>query len=97
MSVRMLRCGIRTKGEVELFLQGRQSLDIRAGEQEREPSVTVTVPRQNIATLSVLVNQRQAARLNRAQDVSPELVSQLIHRLILPSCGILGDKPVTSP
>jgi hypothetical protein len=45
--------------------------------------MAMTVPRQNIALLSVLVNQSQAARLNRAQDVSPELVRQPIHRLIV--------------
>lgn len=32
--------------------------------------MAMTVPRQNIALLSVLVNQSQAARLNGAQDVS---------------------------
>ena len=51
--------------------------------------MAMTVPRQNIALLSVLVNQSQAARLNRAQDVSPELVRQLIHRLILYSYDVL--------
>ena len=43
--------------------------------------MAMTVPRQTIALLGVLINQSQAARLNRAQDVSPELVRQLIHRL----------------
>jgi hypothetical protein len=55
----------------------------------------VTVPRQNTAPLSVLVNQSQAARLNRAQDVSPELVRQLIHRLILCFYSVLADKHAT--
>jgi hypothetical protein len=41
--------------------------------------MVMTVPRQNIALPSVLVNQSQAARLNRAQDVSPELARQVIH------------------
>jgi hypothetical protein len=45
----------------------------------------------------MLVNQSQAARLDRAQDVSPELVRQLIHRLILHSYGVLGYKNVTWP
>jgi len=43
--------------------------------------MAMTVPRQTITLLGVLINQSQAARLNRAQDVSPELVRQLIHRL----------------
>jgi hypothetical protein len=59
--------------------------------------MAMTVPRQNIALLSVLVNQSQAARLNRAQDVSPELVRQLIHRLTVYFYGVPGYKPVTLP
>jgi hypothetical protein len=57
--------------------------------------MAMTVPWQNIALLSVLVNQSQAARLNRAQDVSPELVRQLMHRLIVHFYGVPGYKPVT--
>ena len=57
--------------------------------------MAMTVPRQNIALLSVLVNQSQAARLNRAQDVSPELVRQLIHRLIVYFYSVPGYEPVT--
>lgn len=52
--------------------------------------MAMTVPRENIALLSVLVNQSQAACLNRAQDVSPELVRQLIHRLIVYFYGVPG-------
>jgi hypothetical protein len=59
--------------------------------------MAMTVPRQNIALLSVLVNQSQAACLNRAQDVSPELVRQLIHRLIVYFYGVPGYRPVTLP
>jgi hypothetical protein len=56
--------------------------------------MAMTVRRQNIALLSVLVNQSQAACLNRAQDVSPELVRQLIHRLIVFFYGVPGYRAV---
>jgi len=59
--------------------------------------MTMTVPRHITATLSVLVNQSQAARLNRTQNVSPELLLQVIHRLTLYFYGVLGDKQATLP
>jgi hypothetical protein len=45
----------------------------------------------------VLVNQSQATRLNRVQDVSTKLVRQLIHRSIVYFYGVPGYEPVTLP
>jgi hypothetical protein len=64
-------------------LQGRRSLNVGSRKQEREPSVTVTVPRQNTATLSVLVDDSQSVRFDRTMDLSSELVCELTHVLHL--------------
>jgi len=59
--------------------------------------MAMPLPRQKTALLGVLVNQSQAARLNRAQDVSPELLPELIHRFILYSYDVLRDNYATLP